>query len=71
MSWTSVNIKSTRFCAFCKYWWDPACRYIAPKNETFWVYEPAGKCRCIKRGVDMQAQATCGAFRYKSIISDL
>ncbi|MEE3403218.1 MAG: hypothetical protein VZR73_03955 [Acutalibacteraceae bacterium] len=71
MSWTAVNIKSARLCAFCKYWWGPACRYIAPNKETLWVFEPSAKCRCIKRGMDMQAQASCGMFSYKSILADL
>lgn len=20
-----ANIKTARYCAFCKYWWDPSC----------------------------------------------
>jgi hypothetical protein len=71
MSWATISLQSARICAFCKYWWDPACTCIRPQNMQFWQYEASAKCRCLKRGADMAASASCGMFRYKSILCDL
>lgn len=65
MAKTAVNIKSAKFCAFCKYWWDPCCKYIAPNIGTQWYYESAAKCRCIKRNLDTAAFTTCSNFKLK------
>ena len=27
-----INIKNTKICAFCKYWYDPTNSAIKPKN---------------------------------------
>ena len=71
MSWTTINLRNARLCAFCKYWWDPACNYILPRNEQIWMFEPAAKCRCMKKNMDTQAQSSCGMFRYKNNLSEL
>lgn len=62
---TQININSARVCAFCKYWWDPACKYIAPHNASTWVVDRNAKCRCIKKNVDTIAMATCNLYRCK------
>ena len=58
-----VNLTAVKFCAFCKYWWDPACQYIKPNINTQWYLEPSGRCRCIKRGTDTSANQTCQNFK--------
>lgn len=65
MSKAAVNINETRICAFCKYWWDPACKYIMPYMRDTWQYDTSAVCRCIKRSVDMPAHSSCGYFRCK------
>lgn len=65
MAKTAVNIQSARVCAFCKYWWDPCCKYIMPHTQTQWYYDSSVKCRCIKKGVDMPAFSQCSMFRMK------
>lgn len=65
MSKVVVNINGVRICAFCKYWWDPACKYIQPYLHPQWYYEKDVKCRCIKRNMDMFAYASCNYYRCK------
>ena len=65
MSKAATNINGTRICAFCKYWWDPACKYIMPYINAQWYYDNTAKCRCIKRNVDMPAHGSCGYYRCK------
>lgn len=71
MNWTTTNLRSARHCAFCKYWWDPACTHITPKNEQIWMFDASARCLCIKRNMDTSAQSTCGMFHYKNVILDL
>ena len=37
----STNIRSSKICAFCKYWYDPANTAIIPQNVKggFWQYD--------------------------------
>lgn len=65
MSKTAVNIHGAKNCAFCKYWWDPACKYIMPNVGTQWAYESSVKCRCLKKNLDTPAFSTCGNFKLK------
>lgn len=60
-----ININSCRLCDFCKYWWDPVCKYIQPNIGAQWYYDPNGKCRCIKYGAERPAGASCQYFRCK------
>ena len=60
-----VNIRSCRFCAFCKYWWDPTCKFILPQMGTQWYFEPSGKCPCIKTGAERNANSSCSFYRCK------
>lgn len=60
-----ANVSTCRYCAFCKYWWDPTFKFIYPHIGTQWYYEPSGKCRCIKKGIDMPATTSCNNFRCK------
>ena len=65
MSKIIINIQSARICAFCKYWWDPACKYIMPNIGTQWFYESSAKCRCLKKNIDTTGFSTCQNFRLK------
>lgn len=71
MSWINVNLRAARICAFCKYWWDPASRYVMPRNALWWTVDAAAKCRCMKKESETQAQASCGMFCYKNTFSEL
>lgn len=62
---TLVNVSSCKYCAFCKFWWDPTCKFIQPKIGNQWYYESSGKCLCVKKGIDMPAIQTCSNFRCK------
>ena len=63
--YSPININLTKYCAFCKYWWDPTCKYIQPNVKTQWLCDKSGKCRCIVKGLDTYAGATCNNFKSK------
>lgn len=70
MGWITIN-NTGKYCAICKYWWDPACSYIQPQQAKVWRIEGTTKCRCVKRNIDTQGQAFCEMFRCKSVLNDL
>lgn len=62
MSSTVVNIKHTKRCAFCKNWYDPTNRAIAPKSPVIGLWEIKDinqKCLCVKKNIPMSANAFC------------
>lgn len=65
MSKSQANINTCKICAFCKYWWDPACKYIAPSNGIHWVYESDVRCHCIQKHVETLATSTCAKYKPK------
>ncbi len=65
MGTVTFPLKGTKACAFCKFWWDLACRHIEPKSAQFWAVDAAAKCLCLKRNTLMSATAQCGEFRCK------
>lgn len=65
LSKTVINITNTKLCAFCKYWWDPACKFITPNIGQHWYYESNIKCRCLKKSIDTPAYSTCEKFKLK------
>lgn len=65
MAKVAVNISSTRYCAFCKHWWDPAGKWIYPNIGAQWFMENSTKCRCIVRGLDTPAVSSCGKYKCK------
>ena len=65
MAKVAINIASARCCAFCKYWWDPACKWIHPNIGTQWLMEDGAKCRCIVKGLDTSAFSSCGKYKCK------
>lgn len=62
---SQISLSSAKVCGFCKYWWDPACRYIAPKNGDAWLIDRNAKCMCIKKNVETIAMAFCSFYRCK------
>ncbi len=58
-----TNPKSSRFCAFCKYWYDPTNNYIAPvKFSTLWEFETNAKCMCLLKKNEKQSTVSCPSF---------
>ena len=63
----TINIKTTKKCALCKYWYDPANTAISPKNpkHNLWKIEDESKRMCLKRNYDMPATAFCNQYDCK------
>lgn len=61
----TVDIKCNKFCAFCKYWYDPANKYIEPHipSSNLWKYESTAKCMCMKKNYQVGAGSYC--FQYE------
>lgn len=55
----TVNIKSIKKCAFCKYWYDPTNSAIAPKTpqHNLWQYDDTAKMKCLQKNYDMKSSA--------------
>ncbi len=70
MSSLVINIKSIKKCAFCKYWYDPTNSAIAPKAPAIGLWEikePNQKCMCLKKNIQMSANAFCNANYEKKL----
>ena len=63
----SVNIKTVRCCALCKYWYDPSNSAISPKAPNINLWSVDDKCRnkCLKTNIDQRAIAVCSRFELK------
>lgn len=55
------NVRGTRLCAFCKYWYDPTNSAIRPKNTRagFWEYEHTVTNKCTKYNAPKPSWAQC------------
>ena len=62
-----ANIKSTRICAFCRNWYDPANAAIVPKapQAGFFEYNHNARNKCMLTGLDQLSWASCGKFSCK------
>lgn len=62
-----ANIKSTRICAFCRNWYDPANAAIVPKapQAGFFEYNHNARNKCTLTGLDQLSWASCGKFSCK------
>lgn len=62
-----ANIKNTKICAFCKYWYDPTNSAIQPKNTVvgFWEYNSDAKNKCIKTNLNKPSWSSCGKYECK------
>jgi len=58
------NIKNYKYCAFCKYWYDPTNQYIQPVSPAYgmWKYETSAKCMCMKKNHPMEAGFRCSNY---------
>lgn len=63
----TVNIKTVKKCAFCKYWYDPTNSAISPRSPkiNLWEYDDKAKMKCLQKNYDMKASAFCGKFECK------
>lgn len=63
----TANIKHSRICAFCKFWYDPANAAIAPRNPVggFWDYNDQVWNVCTSYGSKRRAGAGCNRFECK------
>ena len=62
MSSLTVNIKSIKKCAFCKNWYDPTNSAIEPRSPVIglWTIKDTNqKCLCVKKNIQMSANAFC------------
>ena len=60
----TVNVKTIKKCAFCKYWYDPTNSAICPKapNIGLWQIKDINqKCMCLKKNIQMSANAFCSS----------
>lgn len=62
-----VNIKTTKKCAFCKYWYDPTNSAISPRSPriNLWEYDEKAKNKCLQKNFDMRASAFCSQYECK------
>lgn len=64
---TTIDIKSTKRCAFCQHWYDTTNQEIEPKipQHNIWTYNEMAKKKCLKRNMDMRAMAFCDEYSSK------
>lgn len=64
---TSINIKKFKYCAFCKYWYDPLNEAVKPKvaSMNYWEINPKMQKQCLIKGCQMKAIASCQKYECK------
>lgn len=64
---TRANLKTQKFCAFCKHWYDPTNSHINPVTPKFdlWEFDPNAKCLCMKRNYEKKGGERCGFYERK------
>lgn len=62
-----ANLKTQKFCAFCKHWYDPANSHINPVTPKFalWEFDPKAKSMCSKRSRDITGGEKCSSYECK------
>ena len=61
----NVNVKITKKCAICKYWYDPTNSVIFPKNPKIGIWEITDtdkKSKCIKTNLNTRAGGMCSKY---------
>lgn len=64
----NINIKNSRKCAFCKYWYDPANSNIMPQSPQMGVWkiiDTNEKSRCLKSNLQVSAYGSCLKYECK------
>ena len=61
------NAKTVKKCAFCKYWWDPACSLIEPvaPKANKWEIKKREKRMCIKTNLNTLSDYVCAGYECK------
>ena len=57
-----VNVKHIKKCAFCRHWYDPTNSAIMPKSPAIGMWQINDinqKCMCLKKNIQMPANAFC------------
>lgn len=59
--------KKTRFCAFCKHWYDPTNTAISPRsgNTTVWDFDRNIKNKCLDKNIERVANMGCNKYECK------
>ncbi|HAS78398.1 MAG TPA: hypothetical protein DCS38_01415 [Ruminococcus sp.] len=67
MSFMNVNIKASKRCGFCKYWYDPQNQYIQPITPSMgsWKLDTSAKCMCLIRNINISANNGCSRYECK------
>jgi hypothetical protein len=66
MSYGILNIKSSKKCAICKHWFDPAGTALKPHMGSFLKFDQDMKKPCLKHGqVVKPSWAQCNDFESK------
>jgi hypothetical protein len=65
--WWKMRTKNLRYCAFCKYWYDPTNSFIRPTAPLIkeWDFDTDAKALCMKRSIQKKAIAICGQYECK------
>lgn len=58
---------STRFCAFCKHWYDPANSAIEPLpgDTKVWKFDRSANNKCLKSNMMRKGQMGCVYYECK------
>lgn len=59
-----INIKTTKKCVICKYWYDINNSSIRPRTPkiNLWEYDSSQKRMCLKKNIFTQATAFCSEY---------
>ena len=63
----STCTKNSKYCAICKYWYDPCNTAITPRvGGKHWDFDPKAKHECTKKGNRLTAGIySCPMFECK------
>jgi hypothetical protein len=63
----TVNIKSSKRCAFCIHWYDPSNSKIKPKSAriNLWTFDEKDSSYCEIKRHDMRSAQSCSGYECK------
>ena len=64
----NINIKTTKKCAICKYWYDPCNNSIIPrnpKNNLWTIDDKCSKKLCLKNNYKVNPMTYCEQYECK------
>lgn len=66
----TINVKTCKKCAFCKYWYDPTNAYINPRNPrmNLWELDSNATCICIQKNIKLPASSVCSKYECKIVL---